>query len=143
MPAQCCTREGKGARERREEGGTERPATHLWWWTGLLRSRRIGHTSDTVPLPLSLRTQHHNVRPGQLARTKVRASIAARAKLEPAPVDKDREGQGDLPRGSGSALITSTTLQKQHPPAVSPAVHRPQHRAACRAQAAATSTGRR
>ena len=51
MPAQCCTRESKGARERREEGGTERPATHLWWWTGLLRSRRIGHTSDTVPLP--------------------------------------------------------------------------------------------
>ena len=26
----------------------------LWWWTDLLRSRRICHTSDTVPLPLSL-----------------------------------------------------------------------------------------
>ena len=113
--------------ERRAAGRANRAAAHLRWWTRLLRSCRAGHERDTLPLPLSLRTQHPNVRLVQPARTRVRANRAARAKLEPAPVDKIREGQGRtylvvvVPPLSPARHCKSSTRP------VSPTVHRRWH----------------
>ena len=133
MSTHSCTREGRGAYERRA-GGTKRSATHLWWRTGLLRSRRAGHTGDTVPLPLSLHTQHPNVRSVQLARTQVRASIPARAKLEPVPIDNIGRARGktylvvNIPPLSPVRHCRSSTRP------VSPKFSQTAYRAACRAR---------
>ena len=133
MSTHSCTREGRGAYERRA-GGTKRSATHLWWRTGLLRSRRAGHTGDTVPLPLSLHTQHPNVRSVQLARTQVRASIPARAKLEPVPTDNIGRARGKTYLVVNTPPLSPVRHCRSSTRPVSPKFSQTAYRAACRAR---------